>query len=116
MIRVALAPFGVSSMFTTFVPMLAVSFGEDALIFPEISRHYNAICITDAEVLKVDAQQVSKNLKTKAETAHMFIAYLLKRNRAPQEHLANCLLDQQAERLGIDKCKLMRFRAQARDS
>jgi hypothetical protein len=68
-------------------------FGEDVLISPEISRHYNAICITDAEVLKVDAQQLSKNLKTNAETAHMFIAYLLKRNRALQEHLANCLLN-----------------------
>jgi len=95
MIRFAPAPFGISSMFTTFIAMLAVSFGEDAFISPELSRHYNAICITDAEVLKVDAQQPSKNLKTKAETAHMFIAYLLKRNRAPQEHLANCLLDQQ---------------------
>jgi CRP-like cAMP-binding protein len=74
-------------------------FGEDALISPEISRHYNAICITDAVVLKVDAQQLSNNLKSNAETAHMFIAYLLKRNRALQEHLANCLLNAGPERL-----------------
>jgi hypothetical protein len=65
----------------------------------DVQRHYNATCITDAKVLKVDAQQLSTNRKYNAETADMFIAYLLKRNRALQKHLIELLLCAGPQRL-----------------
>jgi CRP/FNR family transcriptional regulator, cyclic AMP receptor protein len=73
--------------------------GEDVLISPGITRHYNAVCITATEVLKADSKRLSEDLKANADIAQMFFVYLLKKTRGVQEHLANCLLNPGTKRL-----------------
>jgi CRP-like cAMP-binding protein len=73
--------------------------GEDVLISPGITRHYNAVCITATEVLKADSKRLSQDLKANADIAQMFLVYLLKKTRGVQENLANCLLNPGTKRL-----------------
>jgi CRP/FNR family transcriptional regulator, cyclic AMP receptor protein len=74
-------------------------FGEEALICRAMARHYNVVCISDAEITKIDSKQISRALRENSEMTHMFLVYALKRTKAIQEHLANCLLNSGAERL-----------------
>ena len=74
-------------------------FGEEALICPGVARHYNVISITDSEIARIDSKQISRKLRDSADMAHMFLVYALKRVKAIQEHLANCLLNPGTKRL-----------------
>ena len=74
-------------------------FGEEALICQGVPRHYNVISITDAQITKIDSKQIWQKFKENADMAHMFLVYALKRTKALQEHLANCLLNPGTKRL-----------------
>jgi len=74
-------------------------FGEEALICPGVARHYNVISITDAQITKIDSKQIRQKLRENTDMAEMFLLYALKRTKAVQEHLANCLLNPGTKRL-----------------
>ncbi len=73
-------------------------FGEDALIDGGL-RAYSAQCLTDVQAVKIDPRLLWEYLKGRHDQSHPFIAFLLRRNRALEEHLAKSLSCTGAQRL-----------------
>lgn len=74
-------------------------FGEEGLISDGEHRRHSAVCLTDAQVSKIDCSRLSKDLKARVDIAYAFVVFLLRRNSELQEHLANSLLCPGAKRL-----------------
>lgn len=71
--------------------------GQDGL--DERPRPYSAVCLTDAEILKIDASELMEILKARPDVSYAFVTYLIGRNKELRDHLANSLLCAGAKRL-----------------
>lgn len=85
-------------------------FGESCRAPDRPTRFHTATALTNIHAVKLDGNEIKTILRTNAQLAYAFVAYLLRRNAQIQGDLANNLLDSSEERLGRVLSSLSRLR------